>query len=313
MISATLLQRRNRRRIGINLLAVYLIWGSTYLVITYAVAELPPFLMNALRFTSAGIFLYTLLRLRGIAPPTRRQVCNAAGVGVLLVCGSNGLVTFAEYHGAPSGMAAMALATVSLWAGLWSGLLGAWPSRRSWLGIGLGLVGVVVLSTTDGLLTKPLSMLVFAAPICWSWGSVIAKRLNLPAPLMATAIEMLAGGLLSIIIGLLLGERLIQIPSPSAIAAVAYLTLFGSLIAYVAYNDLLQRTSPLIATSFSYVNPLIAVLLGVLVAGEPLGWRELIALPLILIGLGVVASATMLPSDDKTLTPHTEKLPSEAG
>jgi drug/metabolite transporter (DMT)-like permease len=280
---------RGRWLIWASLISVYLIWGSTYLAIRFVVHDVPPFMGMAARFIVAGAILYGILRATGAANPSARQVWNAARVGVFLMVGGMGLVSFAESIGVGSGLAATVIAVTPLFVAGWSTLWGLRPSVLELVGMLLGLVGVVLLSLEGDFQAKPLGLaLVVCAPLCWSFGSVWSRHLSMPAGPMATACEMFFGGLALGLVSLLTREHLSAVPGTQAILAWVYLVTFGSLIAFTAYIFLLEHTRPAVATSYAYVNPVVAVILGVLIGGEHVtGWAYL-ALPVILAGVGVV-------------------------
>ena len=278
--------------VGAALAAVYLIWGSTYLAIRFGLEGFPPFLLSAIRFLVAGGILYTVLRLRGTPAPTRRQWWNAARVGALMLAGGVGLVTLAEDFGVGSGVAATAVAVIPLWAALVSGLFGRWPTRLEWVGLVVGFVGVLVLAQEGDFVSNPAGLILLAiAPILWSIGSVWGSHLDFPRPAMATATQLLAGGAVLAMLGGLRGERITQAPSASAWLALAYLIVFGSIVAYTAYVYLLRTVRPALATSYAYANPVVAVALGVTLGAEVLTGPAFIALPLILAGVGIAALA----------------------
>lgn len=272
-----------------SLVTVYVVWGSTYFAIRLALESFPPFLMAAVRFLCAGALLYGLARLRGEPAPTRAQWLNSAKVGALLLAGGNGLVVFAEQYVA-SGLAAILIASVSLWATLFGGLFGAWPTRRQWVGIAIGLGGLTLLNVGADLRGNTLGIAaLLLAAVSWAFGSVWSRRLSLPSSAMASAAEMLAGGVLLLGITAVRGERLSHAPSLSATLALAYLVLFGSILAFSAYVLLIRRASPAVATSYAYVNPVVAVLLGVSFGGEHIGPLTIVALAIILSGVALVA------------------------
>jgi drug/metabolite transporter (DMT)-like permease len=295
---------RDRWLVWAALFSLYIIWGSTYLGIRFAVETIPPMLMTSGRFLISGLLMYAFLRLRGAANPTPRQFWNAGLVGVFLICGGNGFVTVAEHTGVASGIAATAVASVSIWTGLWSGLWGQWPRKLEWLGVAVGFVGVVILTLEGNLRTNPIGLIVFCAPICWSFGSILSRNIEMPQGLMASAIEMILAGVVSAPIGLLLGERITQMPSTSSLLAMGYLITFGSLIGFNAYIYVLGKVRPTLATSYAYVNPVVALFLGVAIGGEKLGANAIIALPIILMGVGVIAWAQNVP---RTLKRETER------
>ena len=278
-----------RARIMLALLAVYLIWGSTYLGIRFALEGFAPFQMIGVRFLTAGIILYVVLRRRGAPAPTRSQWKASALVGGLLLVGGTGAVAFAEQWVA-SGLAAVWIATMPLWAALFAGLFGRWPRRREWAGLALGLVGVFLLNRESNLQANPIGVAALTfATISWAFGSVWSRRLSLPSGLMASAAEMLTAGVVLIGLSVLSGE---QMPTPSArsLLALAYLTVFGSLVAFSAYGYLLRNVKPTVATSYAYINPIVAVVLGVALAAEPIGSAGVSAMLMILAGVALVVT-----------------------
>jgi len=278
--------------VGAALVAVYLIWGSTYLALRFGLEGFPPFLLNGIRFLTAGGIMYAVLRLRGAPSPSRRHWWNAGRLGALMLIGGVGLVTIAEDVGVGSGVAATAVAVIPLWAALVSGLFGRWPARREWLGLVVGFAGVLVLAQEGDLGANTLGMiLVVAAPVFWAIGSVWGSHLELPGPAMATATQLLVGGAALLVLGPLRGERIPEMPSASAWLALGYLIVFGSIIAYTAYVYLLRTVRPALATSYAYANPMVAVVLGVTLGSEVLTGPAFIALPLILAGVGLAAWA----------------------
>ncbi|HEY0070756.1 MAG TPA: drug/metabolite exporter YedA [Chloroflexia bacterium] len=285
--------KNNRLALALALVSLYLIWGSTYLGIRIAIETFPPFMMGAIRFLIAGAVLYAYLRLRGHANPTRRQWGGAAIVGALLLVGGNGAVIFAEQE-ISSGLAALMIATTPLFAALFSGLWGQWPRRLEWGGIALGLVGVAMLTMESDLQANPIgTAALIIATISWSFGSIWSRRLPMPTGLMASAAEMLAGGALFLVISLSLGETFKGAPSVASISALVYLIIFGSLVAFSAYLYLLSNVRPALATSYAYVNPVVAVILGVGFAGEQITWFGVVGMLVILTG---VASMSLVRS-----------------
>jgi drug/metabolite transporter (DMT)-like permease len=270
------------------LIAVYVIWGSTYLGIRIGLEGFAPYQMSGIRFLIAGSLLYTILRARGAARPTRKQWVAGALIGALLLVGGMGSVALAEQW-VTSSLAAVWIATMPLWAALFAGLFGRWPRRIEWAGLALGVVGVLLLNLENNLQANPLGVIMLTvATICWAFGSVWSVRLPLAPGLMSSATEMLAGGVLLFSLSLLRGEQWPQ-PSAASIGALAYLVLFGSIIAFSAYGYLLRRLRPALATSYAYVNPIVAVGLGVGLAGEAITWAGLLALPVILSAVALVA------------------------
>jgi drug/metabolite transporter (DMT)-like permease len=282
----------DRTTIILALLAVYIIWGSTYLALRFGLESFPPFILNGIRFLLAGAVLFVVLRWRGMAAPTRRQWWSAVRIAALLLVGGVGLVTVAEDLGVGSGIAATAVAIIPVWAAITSGLFGSWPNRLEWLGLGVGLAGVLVLAQEGDFQASALGMaLVIISPMLWAFGSVWGPRLDLPRPAMATAAELLAGGAMLMVLGPLLGERIEGPPTVGALLALLYLTVLGSIVAYSAYVYLLGHTRPALATSYAYVNPAVAVLLAMTLGAEVVTGPVFVALPLILAGVAIVAVA----------------------
>ena len=272
-----------------SLFALYVIWGSTYLVIRFALEGFPPFMMAGIRFVIAGGTLYLFLRARGTPNPTRAQWIGSVLVGCLLLAGGNGGVTFAEQW-VSSGLAAVWVATMPIWAALFGGLWGRWPARIEWLGLLFGFVGVGMLNLEGNLLANPLGAIALtAATICWAFGSVWSRHLQLPTGPMNSAAQMLAGSTALFVLSIGSGEKLEVLPPLQSILAVMYLVVFGSLIAFSAYGYLLRNTRPALATSYAYVNPVVAVLLGVWLGGEQITSLGVVAMLVILGGVALVA------------------------
>jgi drug/metabolite transporter (DMT)-like permease len=282
-------QREQKGPVIASMVALYFIWGSTYLAIRFALPGFPPLLMSGLRFLCAGSLLYSILRLRGEAPPSRIQWFAAFRVGTLLVCG-NALVVVAEQW-VSSGVTAVAIASVPLWSVLFAGLWGRWPAKREWLGLAVGLAGVALLQSGGEMRASPAGavVLLFSA-LTWAFGSMWSRRLPIPKGLMAAATEMLTGGAVLFCAAVLRGERMTALPDARALGAFVYMIIFGSIVAYSAYAFLLAKVRPALATSYAYVNPVVAVLLGAAFAGERVTMLALAALALILAGVAIVAA-----------------------
>jgi drug/metabolite transporter (DMT)-like permease len=274
------------------LVSLYFIWGSTYLGIHQAVQTggFASFQLNATRFIFSGLLLLGILLIRGGKLPNAIQTRNAAIIGLFLVIGGNGLTTLALKWGAPSGLSATIIATTSLWAGLWSTLWGNRPRKLEWLGMGIGVCGVAILTLDGNIQSNPAILIQFAAPMLWALGSILSRHLEMPEGLMASAIEMIAGGLAALPISLALGETW-AMPDSNAWWAWVYLVIAGSMIGYNAYIYLLGKVRPAVATSYAYINPLVALGLGSWLIGEKIEARTLIALPIIFIGMGFIAWA----------------------
>lgn len=289
----------HRFKVALAFLAIYLIWGSTYLAIRFAIETLPPFLMAGTRFLIAGAVLYAWMRLRGTPRPQGFQWRNTAIVGGLMLLGGNGGVVWSEQL-VPSGLAAVLIATTPLWMVLLGWLWrGARPSRRVVIGLTLGFSGVVLLVGPGALNGQgpiaPLgaAVLILAA-LSWATGSLFAQRARLPAAsLLATAMEMLAGGALLLIAGLVTGEWVrvdLSAVSMRSLLALVYLILFGSLVGFSAYTWLLRVTTIARASTYAYVNPVVAVFLGWALAGETLTLPTLLATAVIVAGVMLIIS-----------------------
>lgn len=288
------MQRPRDARIWAALLSIYLIWGSTYLAIRYAVQTIPPFLMAGSRFLVAGLILLTFRRLAKDAFPPRKEFRSAAIVGLLLLLGGNGLVVWAEQR-VVSSVTALIIGSVPLFVVV---LELFWPGRPrpSWkvlAGVLCGFVGIAILVGPSQLANSATSIdplgaaaLLFAS-FFWAIGSIYASQAELPAsPLMGTAVEMLVGAAALIICGTLVGEwgRLdLEGISRESALALAYLIVFGSLIGFASYSWLLRAAPISLVSTYAYVNPMVAVFLGYLIADEPLTWQVLMS-SLIIVG-----------------------------
>jgi drug/metabolite transporter (DMT)-like permease len=291
-------QPGDRGRLLTAFAALYLVWGSTYLAIRYAIDSLPPFLMAGARFVVAGAALTAWAMLRGAERPTLRQWRSTAIVGAFLLLGGNAGVVWAEQR-VPSGLAALLVATVPLWMVVIDRLRpgGRHPGARVLVGVALGLAGVAILvgrgEFAGGRGIDPAGAVVLiAASLAWALGSIYAKSASLPAsPLLATGMEMLCGGLLLVAAGSVAGEwailDLARVTLRSWLA-LGYLVTFGSLIGFTAYIYVLARTTPAMATTYAFVNPVVAVFLGWAFAGEPVSPRTLLAAAVIVAAVVVI-------------------------
>jgi drug/metabolite transporter (DMT)-like permease len=276
--------------------ALYMIWGSTYLAILYAIETLPPFLMAASRFLTAGALMLAWALPRAPRLPSAAEWRAAAVVGGLLLLGGNGAVVWAEQH-VPSGVAALLVAVTPAWMVLldWQWKHGPRPGARTVAGLVLGFLGIALLLGPESLMgagsihVTGAIVLVFGS-LCWSTGSIYSRAApSAPGPMVSTAMQMLAGGGLLVLAGAIAGEpaRLdLAAVSARSVSAVLYLIVFGSIIGYSAYIWLLRVVSPARVATYAYVNPLVAVLLGWLLAREALTAR-MAAAAVVIIG-GVV-------------------------
>lgn len=277
----------SRAGVILALVSVYLVWGSTYLAMRIGLTGFAPFLMAGTRFTIAGTLLMAVLLVRGASLPTARQWGGAAIVGVLLLSGGNGGVVYAEQT-VGSGLAALALATVPLLTALLAGIWGQWPTAREWVGLAVGFAGIALLNTGGGLRASPAGAIaLLLAAASWALGSVWSRRLPQPPGMMASAAGMLCGGATLLALGAARQEHWHAHPSPASCAALAYL-VFGAIAGFSAYVYLLARVRPALATSYAYVNPVVAVALGAAFAGEKIT-------PIVLVsGLLIVAGVILV-------------------
>jgi drug/metabolite transporter (DMT)-like permease len=274
--------------IALSLFALYVIWGSTYLAIRVALESYPPFTMAALRFLVMGAVMYGFLRWRGMPAPTAQQWRNCAITGTLLLGFGNGLVCFAE-QSVSSGLAAVAVAGMPLFAAAFGAMFGQWPQRWELAGLLIGMVGVVVLNLGGDLSGSPRGALaLLAAPAAWAFGSMWSKRQDMPPAAMSTAAQMLTGGVALTLLALIAGEHVPTAPTLRATLALVYLGVFGSVIAFSAYMYLLNTVRPALATSYAYINPPVAVAFGVLLGGEQVHALDLIGMAIILGGVALI-------------------------
>ena len=286
------------------LFALYIIWGSTYFVIRIGVESWPPLMMAGVRFLSAGVLLLAFLLLRGHKLPPRLQLLNAALIGVLLLAVGNGFVTVAEHQNVPSGIAAVVVATVPLFTLCFSRLFGIKTRKLEWLGIGIGLAGIILLNSGGNLSGNPWgALLILIGSMSWAFGSVYGSRVELPSGMMAGAIEMVTAGIVLLSASMLAGEKLTALPDLSGFLAVGYLAIFGSVIAINAYMFLIRNVSPAVATSYAYVNPVVAVLLGTGLGGETLSSVEWMALWIIIMAVVLVTLGKYLLPAKPAVTP----------
>ena len=288
-----------RVKMALAFLSIYTIWGSTYLAIRFAIETFPPFLMAAIRFLIAGGVLYAFLRLRGAPRPTWANWKAATVVGGLLLLGGNGGVTKAEQV-IPSGLTAVLITIVPIWMALVELLRKdrILPTRHIVLGLVLGFGGVVLLvgpgELAGGGLNPLWAGVLILASLFWAIGSIYSRRASLPkTPLLGSGMEMFAGGVLLLVASWVSQEWAgFQPSSISALSLVSfvYLIVFGSLIAFSSYVWLLTKTTSARVSTYAYVNPVVAVLLGYFLAGEQLTLRTLLASSIIVIAVVVITT-----------------------
>lgn len=281
----------------LSLLCIYIVWGSTYLAIRYALDSFPPFLIVGIRNVIAGALLFVLSRARGAPMPPRLEWRNASLIGVLLLAGGMAGTALAEQR-VSSSTAAIVVASAPIWNALAMGLFKEWPTRFEWLGIIIGLGGVILLMADGNLQGEPLGVVIQVCGLSlWALGSAFGRHLRLPEGGMGHAIEMLAGGAASFIIAFALGERLDRPILPESVVALAYLTIVGSLIAFSAYMIVIKNLRPALASTYAYVNPVVAIGLGVALRGEMISAGALAAIGII---LGAVVVMTLARRPGRT-------------
>ena len=275
----------------VALLSVYIVWGSTYLGIKIAIETFPPFLMAGIRFLIAGALLYGFVVVKEKKHPKLIEWRDTTIIGTLLLLGGNGLVVIAEKT-IPSSIAAIVIATVPLWMIVIAWLLKSQtrPNKSTLIGTLIGFIGVVILmfpSDQEHLHFDTFGLLLtFLAAILWSFGSIYSQKATLPTSVMlSTAMQMLSGGLVLIIVATLFGEWQqfhTETLSSRSLLAFAYLVFIGSLVGFSAYVWLLKNVSPYLASTYAFVNPMVALFLGYFFADEVLSVKALIATVLII-------------------------------
>src|SRR5512141_766262 len=288
-----------KTKVWMALLAIYIVWGSTYLAIRFAVDSIPPFLMAGTRFLVSGLILYVWRRLAGDPAPTPRQWRSAIIVGLLLLLGGNGLVSWAEQHVA-SGIAALIVASIPLWVALIDSLRphGIKPDWKIALGLLIGFGGIVLLvassesrGVAQGVNLFGVAALLLAA-LLWSFGSIYGRDADMPeSSLLGTGIEMLGGAVGLYLAAALAGEYSalnVSAISMRSLLGLVYLIMFGSLIGFTSYSWLLRNAPVSLVSTYAYVNPVVAIFLGAWLAGE------VINLPIIVSGRIIIASVVVI-------------------
>lgn len=292
---------QSRQKLWLAFAAVFVIWGSTYLAIRYAVQTIPPYFMAGMRFLVSGVVLFAWARWRGAAPPTRREWRDGGIVGLLLLCGGNGAVAWAEQR-VPSGITALLVASVPLWIVVidWLRPHGKRPHLVVGIGLIVGLIGVGVLALpgathSDGAVSASGAAMLLLGSISWAAGSIYSRHGARPRSAeMATALQMILGSLALLLVAASAGEIGRFRPSAVTLASFlgwAYLVTFGGLVGFTAYIYLLGATTPAKATTYAYVNPVVAVLLGWAIANEPIVPRTILAAGIILVGVAMITIA----------------------
>jgi len=283
-------------RVIISFIAIYFLWGGSFLAIRYSLETIPPLMISFIRFTCAGIILMTVAWRSGAKMPTKAQWRSAAILGFLMFFAANSTLVKGE-ETVPSGLAAVLYATLPLWVAvvgwLWQGE--ARPSGRSLVGLVLGFVGVVMMFGTDGKGIDPLGgTLVLASAIFWAVGSLLSRRVDKPeSSALASGMNLFCSGMMFLIASVIAGEPShwnLAAVSDKSILAVVYLIVGSSVIAFSCYMWLLSVTAPNRVATYAYVNPVVALFIGAL-AGETLNPRELLAAMVIVVAVALITSA----------------------
>jgi drug/metabolite transporter (DMT)-like permease len=276
--------------IVLALFCTYFIWGSTYLAIRFGIESFPPFLMAGMRYALAGSILYIAMLFLGAPNPTKRQWLSATAIGIMLPALGNGTVCYVQQT-ISSSVAALSIATAPIWMAIFSSIWGHKITNKEWLGIAIGLVGIVLLNVSGSLHGNLVSaMLLIFAAASWSFGSVWSKHMDLPSGLMASASQMLVGGVVLLCVSAIQSESWPQHVSTKSWGAMLFLVVLGSIVSYSAYQYLLKTVRPLVASSNTFVNPVVAFIVGILFASEHVSTNEYIALAIILVGVFLVLS-----------------------
>ena len=256
---------------------IYLVWGSTYLAIRFAVETIPPFLLAGARFLVAGGIMYAWLLARGEAKVTKGQLVPCATSGILMLVGGNGLVCWAEQF-IPSGITALIIGTAPLWIVMvgWIGFKDDAPSGKIVLGLLLGLVGIGILAEPAGFSNGETNLwgivAILFACFFWAWGSFLSKSPTMPkSTLLSVALQMLIAGAAMVLISCGLGEPMNMdwsAVSAKSLWSLAYLIVFGAILAYSCYGWLFRNASAVAVSTYAYVNPVVAVILGYWLADE---------------------------------------------
>jgi drug/metabolite transporter (DMT)-like permease len=280
------------RGVVLSLALVYSIWSSTFLALRYMVADLPPLASSGARFLVAGVIMFAWLRMRGAAAPTLRQWGLCAATGSAMFFMGNGFVAIAARE-VPSGVTAMAIGSVPLFLAALEALLGQRPSLRQCAGLALGFGGVACMCAASVTGSGSALWLLVLAPIGWAVASLLTRSCSLPTGAMAGAAQLICGGASLLLGGFAMGERVTTLPESSSLYAFAYLVVFGSIIGYSAALYLLRNASAAVATSYAYVNPVLALALGATLGGEKLGASA------VLSGLLVVSGVVLLLTEPR--------------
>jgi drug/metabolite transporter (DMT)-like permease len=281
-----------QKSVMIALFCIYIIWGATNLGNRVASQSFPPFLLVGLRLMLATIFLMGFLRYRGTPFPSERLILNATVIGALMFGGRAGFLAFARSQGVGSGLLGLGVATVPLWAMMFAFIFGYRPGRLEILGLVIGIAGIAILNIGNTMQFQAFGIFALLfAPMIWAFGSYYRTEIAMPRGLMATAFHMLGGCITLLMLSFIAGEQVSSVPSLPSIMAFLFLSLPGTLVAFSAYIYLVDTVSPGLATSYAYVNPVVAIIFDSILSGirlQPFGMVAMvvIAVSVVLIMVG---------------------------
>lgn len=300
--------RATRGQIIAAFASIYTVWGSTYLAIWYAVETMPPFIMGGTRFLISGVLLYAWSRSRGAPRPTLRQWRNATIAGGFLLLGGNGGVVWAEQT-VPSGLTALLVSILPFWLVIieWARPPRRPPSAAVLIGLVVGFIGLIVLIGPGDIGANGVSLVgaivLILASLSWAIGSFWSRDADMPdSGLMTTGMEMLGGGALLFLVGVVAGEARdfdVRAVSTASWVGWVYLIVFGSLIGFTSYIWLLDKVSPARLGTYAYVNPVVAVILGWAIAGERLSLRTGVAAVIVICAVALITTARSAPPPRK--------------
>jgi drug/metabolite transporter (DMT)-like permease len=297
-----------RVKIALAFAAIYVIWGSTFLATRYAVVTIPPFFVSGTRFFLAGVALFGFARIRNREPLTARTWLSAAAMGTLFFVICHGGVSWAAKH-VPSGVLALLMSSISMWTAILeiAGRSRTRPGRRVMVSLLVGFAGIALLVVRPEVLAGSHSgslgaVVVLVGAFSWAAGTVLTKKVPLPSSvILSAAMQMLCGGGLLIVLGIVTGQGAGWSPasiSPQSAIAMVFLTLIGSLVGFTCYIWLLGHCPPTQVATYAYVNPIIALFLGSMIAGEQLSFRSLAASVIVVGAVAAIVSAKR-PSGDR--------------
>lgn len=275
-------------RIVLSVAVLCICWGSTFIANKFCLESFPPYMLNAVRFLIAGSLLYGWLRFRGEPATDLKGWGWSFAVAVFLFIGGAGLLCVGQQWVA-SGLSATLIATVPLWTVLFAAFVERFPTGREWAGLAVGFAGVALLNLDRGFHGEILGvLLVLGAAATWAVGSIMNRRLTSLKGLKGAATQMIAGGVLVLILALLRGERIVFPLTPGAILGEFQLIIMGGLVGFSVFVYLLAHTTPSVATSYAFINPVIAAFLGWWLAGETVSLVNILAMIVILAGVALV-------------------------